>query len=140
MRHIPEMVLDDLSFLFPPNFLLFCMARKLLGWTKYTFYQGSITYYKKMSFQSGQILLDISYCTTWLTLPCDLKYSLMLFLPIPSLKWWFHLFWFLYIDKHNVKRGRGEMDRQQLINSKHEGKHKIGYHPNSFLMFTAYQL
>ena len=23
------------------------MARKLLGWTKYTFYQGSITYYKK---------------------------------------------------------------------------------------------
>ena len=93
-----------------------------------------------MSFQSGQILLKISNCTTWLTLPCDLKCSLILFLPIPSLKWWFHLFWFLYIDKHNAKRCRVKGYRHQLRSFKHKGTHKIGYYPKYLLMFTSYQV
>ena len=50
------------------------------------------------------------------------------------------VFLFLYIDKHNVKLGRGKMERQQLRHFKHKWKHKIGCYPKSLLILTAYQV
>ena len=82
----------------------------------------------------------IHYWTIWLTLQCDLKLSIIISLPIQSLTWWFHFNWFLYIDKKNVKWGRGKGYRYKLRNFKHKAKHNIGCHPKYILIFTAYQV
>ena len=39
-----------------------------------------------------------------------------------------------------IKRWRVKVDRHQLRNCKHKGKHKIGCHTKSLVLFTAYQL
>ena len=78
-----------------------------------------------MPVQAGEILLGIFYSTLWLTLQCDLKFSLIIYLPIQALTWWFRFYWFLYIDKKNVKRGIGKGGIHQLRDFKHKGKHKI---------------
>ena len=75
-----------------PIFLLFHMAWKLLGLTKYTFQQVSLPYQKLMSVQYGEILLGISYCTLGLTLQCDLQLFLIICLPIHAITWWFRFF------------------------------------------------
>ena len=61
-------------------------------------------------------------------------------LTIQYLTWWFHLYWFICIDNKNFNRGRGNGDRQQLINSNHKGKHKIVCYPIYLLIFTACQV
>ena len=86
------------------------------------------------------MLLYISYWTLWLTLHCDLQLSLRISFPVQSLTWWFHLFWFVFIDKKNIKRSREKGYRNQLRNFKHKGKHKIGWYPKSLLIFTSYQV
>ena len=90
-----------------------------------------------MSVQAGEILLDISYWKPLLTLQCDLKFSLIIYLPIQDLTWWFHFYWFLYIDKENVKRGIGKWGIHQFKNLKHKGKYKIVCYPKYLLIFTA---
>ena len=120
--------------------ILFHMAQKLPGLKKYKFQQGSIPYQKEISAQSGEIFLDISYCTLWPTLHCDLQFSLIISIPIQALTWWFHFYWLLYIDKENSRRGRVKGDRQQLRTFKHRGKYEIGCYPKSLIIFIAYQL
>ena len=68
--------------------------------------------------------------------PVWLQLSLIIYLPIQDLTWWFHFYWFLCIEKKNVNRERVKGDRQQLTNSKHKVKHKIGCYPKYLLIFT----
>ena len=49
-------------------------------------------------------------------------------------------FWFLYIDKHNVKLGRATGIRKQLRNYNHKGNPKNGCYSKSLLIFTTYQV
>ena len=106
---------------------------------KYTIQQVSIPYQKEISFQSGEILLNISYWNLRTTFQCAFQCPLLSSLPIQSLTWRLHLFWFLHTDKKNIKRGRGKNYRQQLRNFNHKGNQKIGCYPKSLLIFTPYQ-
>ena len=126
-------------FICLPIFLLIYMAQNLPG-KKYAFQQGSIPYQRESSIQSREILLDIYYWTLWFTLQCNLKWLLILWLPIQDLKCWFHLFWFLYTDKNNAKKGRGKRARQKYWNFRHKGKYKIGCYSKSLQIFSAYQV
>ena len=105
-----------------PLMLLFRMSWKAPGLAKYTFQQGSIPHKKEISVQAIEILLEISYSTLWLTLQCVLQFWLILSLLIPSFTWWFCLFWFLYIDKHNVKKFISKGKRKQLKHFKSQSK------------------
>ena len=111
--------------------------KEMRGLEIYTFQRGSLAYQKYIWVQSVEIILDISYWTLWLTLHCNLQWSIIISIPIQSLIWQFCLFWFLYIDKHNFKRGRGKGDIQQLINYSHKGNHKIGCFPKYLHIRTA---
>ena len=82
---------------------------------------------------------SISYWKIWMTIQCVLQCSIIIFIPIQSLTWWFHFYCYLYIDRENVKRGRVQGDIQQLRNFKHKGKNKIGCYARSVLIFTDYQ-
>ena len=84
--------------------------------------------------------MDISYCTLWLNIQCDLQCSLVIYHSIQPLTWRFHFYWLFYIYKKNVKRGRGKRYRQKLINSKHKGKHKIVCYPKYLLILNEYQV
>ena len=87
-----------------PLLLLFRMAQKVPGLTKYTFQQGSLTCQKKIIVQARSLLLEISYWALLMTLYCALQYSLIMYLSIKAFAWWFHFYWFIYIDKKNFKR------------------------------------
>ena len=134
------MVSDDLLLHLPPLLLLLNMNQKVPVLTKYTFQQGSIPYQKEISFQYGEMLLEISYWTLWQTLYSDLQLSLILSLKNHPLIWWFHFFWFIYIDKNNVNRRRVKWYKQKLRNLKHKVKHTIGCYPKYLLIFTSYQV
>ena len=140
MRHRPENSHRWSIISFSPLLLLFPMAPKPPGLTKYTIQKGIIPYQKEISVQYGEILLDISYWTLWMTLKCGLKFLLILYLPIQALIWWLHLIWFLYIEKHNFKRRIGKGYQQQLIKFKHKEIHTFGFFPKSLLIFTTYQV
>ena len=127
-------------FIPPPLLLIFHMYQKAPGLTKYTFQQGSLPYHKEISVQAGEITFYISYCTMWMTIQCDLQWSLILYLPIQYLTWWLHLFWLLYTEKNNAKRGIREGDRKKFRNFKHKGNHKIGFYPKYLVIVTAYQV
>ena len=127
-------------FIYLPLFILLYMTWKAPGLERYTFQHGSITYQKEISVQYGEMTLEITYWTVLLILQCHLKLSLILSLPIQSIKWWFHLLWFLYIDKQNTNRGRGKGGRQKIRNFNHKGKRTIGRQPKSLLIFTDYQV
>ena len=124
-------------FIFCPLLLLFHMYQKPLGLAQYIFQKGSLTYQREISVQDGYIILEISYWTLWITIQCALQCSLILALPIQSLIWWFHLFWLMHTDKHNIRQDRVKWDRQQLRNFNHKGKHKIWCYTKSLLTFTT---
>ena len=84
--------------------------------------------------------MGIYYCTLWMTFQCDLQWSLILYLPVQALKWCFRFYWFLYIDKTNVNRGRWKGYWQKLIKFNHKVKHKTGCYHKCFLISTAYQV
>ena len=127
------MVTYDIFFHFFPTFAHPTHVPKITRLNKiYTFQQGSIPYQKEISVQSGEILLEISYWKLWTTLQCDLKYSLILSLPIQSLTWRLHLCWFMYTKNKNVKQEKLKGDRQQLINFRHKGKNKLDASLNLF--------
>ena len=131
------MVSYYISFVIFPLLLHFLMAPKVPGLTKYTFQQESLPYQKKISVQSGKNLLDVSYCTLWMTFQCALQCSLILSITIQALTLWFHFFWFLYIEKHNVKRGRGKSYIHQINKFKQKGKHKIECYSKFLMIFAA---
>ena len=134
------MVSDDSLFILFPNFDPLPHGPKITGIKKCTLQQGSVPYQKEISFQGGEILLEISYWKIWLTLQYALQWSLIFYYPTQSHTWWFHFYWFLYIDKYNVNRGRGNGYRQQQINFNQKGNHKIVCYTKSILIFTAYQV
>ena len=65
----------------PPLLLLLYMDQKLPGLKKLNLYKkGSLPYKKEILVQGGEILLEIYYWTLWMTLQCDLQFSLTIFL------------------------------------------------------------
>ena len=122
-----------------PLLPLFFMEIKTPGLVNYTF-NTNPPYQKEISVQAGENLLGISKWELWITLQCDLQCSLIISHPTQPFTRWFPFFWFLYIDKHNVKQGQFKGDRKQLRNFKHKGEHKIGCFPKSFLVLTVYQV
>ena len=97
-------------------------------------------------------LSEVNFSPIWINTLVNLLLDTMNYSPVwfiiitnnissnKSLTWWFHLFWFLYIDKHNVKRGRGKGDIQKLRHFKHKVNHKIGCYPKYLLVFPTYQV
>ena len=75
-----------------------------------------------------------------MTLQCFLQCSLIIYLSIKSLTWWFHFYWFLLIYKNYFMRGRGKGNRHQIRNFNHQGKHKIGCYPKYITRSNAYQV
>ena len=123
-----------------PLLLLFRMPLKEPGLTKYKLQYGGLPYKKEVLVQYGDILLDISYRTLWPTIQCGLQCSLVISLPIQYVIWFFHSFWFIYIDKKIFKIGRGKGDRHDLRSFKHKGMHKIWWYPNYLMILTAYKV
>ena len=121
-----------------PLFFLFRMAQRLSSLTKCKFQQGSHPYQKEILVQSGEILLDISKWALCLIPQYSLQLSLIISLPIQAPTWWFHFYWFLYINKKNIKRRRGQGNRYKLIQFNYKWEHKIECHPKYLLIFTAY--
>ena len=127
------MVSDDLLFNPPPLLLLLYMAQKLPGLKKLKVYkQGSLPYKKEISVQGGEILLEIYYWTLWMTLQCDLQFSLTIFLTIQALTSCFHFYWFLYIDKKMSREveEKGTDSNQEILSP--EENIKLDATPNSF--------
>ena len=135
-----KMFTYDLLFHLIPTFAPIPHGQKSPGLAKHIFKQRSLSYKKKVSVQYGKVLLEISYSTPWVNHQCALQCSLILSLLIKDLIHWFHLFWCLYMDKHNFKWVKGNGDRQQLRNCKHKGKHKVSCYQKSLLILTAYQV